>query len=233
MTCASKQQKIIYKPYKKQFNMGTYNKGILGAFYGKVGTVVGSTWRGKDVMRSLPRKSKREATLLQKMQRDKFSLAASFLMPISTIVNRYFGTRNSLKTQKNQAMSYLLKEAVMHNGTDAYWDFSKILISRGDLIGLSNLTAVADSNQEVTVSWTDNSDQGNAQLSDQVLAVVYEETSGLMWVAEGMATRDIETVTLPLPAYWSGLFVHVWVAVVAADDVTYATSQYLGEITLS
>jgi len=37
--------------------MGTYNKGILGAFYGKVGTVVGSTWRGKDVMRSLPRKS--------------------------------------------------------------------------------------------------------------------------------------------------------------------------------
>ena len=213
--------------------MGTYNKGILGAFYGKVGTVVGSTWRGKDVMRSLPRKSKREATLLQKMQRDKFSLAASFLMPISTIVNRYFGNRNSLKTQKNQAMSYLLKEAVLHNGTDAYWDFSKILVSRGDLLGLSTLSAVAGSSQEVTLSWTDNSNQGNAKLSDQVLAVVYEEISGLMWLAEGIGTRDVETVTLPLPAYWSGLPVHVWVAVVAADDVKYATSQYLGEITLS
>ena len=39
--------------------MGTYNKGILGPFSGKVGTVVGASWRGKDVMRSLPKKTDR------------------------------------------------------------------------------------------------------------------------------------------------------------------------------
>ena len=27
--------------------MGTYSKGILGSFTGKVGTVIGSSWRGK------------------------------------------------------------------------------------------------------------------------------------------------------------------------------------------
>ncbi len=212
--------------------MGTYNKGILGAFYGKVGTVVGSTWRGKDVMRSLPRKSKREASLLQKMQRDKFTLVANFLLPISTIVGRYFGTKNGLKTQKNQAMSYLIKEAAEHNETIASWDFPKVLITRGDLLGLSSLTASAGTNQEVTVNWVDNSGQGNAQSSDSVLAVVYEETSGLFWTAEGIANRDTESVTLPLPAYWSGLDVHVWFAVVSDDDVKYATSQYLSTVTL-
>ena len=45
--------------------MGTYNKGILGAFSGKVGPVVGATWRGKEVMRSLPKKSNRLATTYQ------------------------------------------------------------------------------------------------------------------------------------------------------------------------
>jgi hypothetical protein len=33
--------------------MGTHKKGILGNFSGKVGTVVGSTWRGIWVMRGL------------------------------------------------------------------------------------------------------------------------------------------------------------------------------------
>ena len=212
--------------------MGTYNKGILGAFYGKVGTVVGSTWRGKDVMRSLPRKSKKEASLLQKQQRDKFTLVSNFLLPLSSIANRYFGTKGALKTQGNQAMSYLMKEAAMHIGTEAFWDYPKILITRGDLLGLSTLTAAAGTNQEVTVNWVDNSGQGNAQVTDKVLAIVYEETSGLIWTAEGIATRDTESVTLPLPAYWSGLAVHIWFAVVAEDDTKYATSQYLNTVTL-
>jgi hypothetical protein len=212
--------------------MGTYNKGILGAFYGKVGTVVGSTWRGKDVMRSLPRRSNRAATLLQQRQRDKFTLVTNFLLPISTIPGRYFGAKGGLKTQRNLAMSYLMKQAALHNGTEAYWDFPKILLTRGDLLGLATLSAVADTNQTVTVNWVDNSGQGNADASDTVLAVAYEETSGLIWTAETIATRDTETVTLPLPAYWSGLAVHVWVAVVTADDTKYATSQYLSTITL-
>ena len=32
--------------------MGTINKGILGGFSGKVGTVIGGTWKGIDYMRS-------------------------------------------------------------------------------------------------------------------------------------------------------------------------------------
>lgn len=213
--------------------MGTYQKGILGAFYGKVGTVIGTTWRGKNVMRSLPRRTNRVATLLQRQQREKFTMVANFLLPISTIPGRYFGSRGGLLTQKNQAMSYLMKQAALHNGTEPYWDFPKILLTRGDLLGLSSLTATAGTDQELTLNWNDNSGQGNAQVSDRVLAVVYEETSGLIWSAEGIATRDTESVTLPLPTYWSGLAVHVWVAIVAEDDSKYATSQYLGTHTLS
>ena len=36
--------------------MATFEKGILGGFSGKVGNVVGSRWRGKNIMRSLPQR---------------------------------------------------------------------------------------------------------------------------------------------------------------------------------
>ena len=59
--------------------MGTYNKGILGPFSGKVGTVVGANWRGKDVMRSLPKKTDRTPTQTQLLQREKFTAVSNFL----------------------------------------------------------------------------------------------------------------------------------------------------------
>ena len=38
--------------------MAEIKKGILGGFSGKVGTVVGVNWRGKDIIRSLPKNLK-------------------------------------------------------------------------------------------------------------------------------------------------------------------------------
>jgi len=213
--------------------MATFNKGILGAFYGKVGTVIGSTWRGKDVMRSLPRKSGKQASLLQQIQRDKFKLVANFLLPIGSIAGKYFGNKNQLKSLRNQCMSYLIKEATEHDGTQAYLDFPKILITRGELLGLNTPTGVAGTNKNLTISWVNNSSQGDAQATDLVLAVVHQESSDSTWFAEGIANRDTESVTLTLPNYWTASPVHVWIAVVAANGSKYATSQYLGEIPLN
>ena len=42
---ASSQRKLIYLQHKKEKIMGTIKQGILGGFSGKVGTVVGSTWK--------------------------------------------------------------------------------------------------------------------------------------------------------------------------------------------
>ncbi|MFD1166317.1 hypothetical protein ACFQ2C_11935 [Sphingobacterium daejeonense] len=40
--------------------MAIISKGILGAYYGKVGEVVGSSWRGINYVKSLPRKIKEQ-----------------------------------------------------------------------------------------------------------------------------------------------------------------------------
>ncbi len=60
--------------------MGTFEKGYLGGFSGKVGTAVGSTWKGLNVLRSRPpRKRKGQPSDLQLQSQAKFGLITNFL----------------------------------------------------------------------------------------------------------------------------------------------------------
>ena len=92
--------------------MAEIKKGILGGFSGKVGTVVGVNWRGKDIIRSLPKKSKKRPTDLQLMQQIKFKKVIGFLQPIRPVLNLYFGNRVGLKSRYNIATSYTLSNAL-------------------------------------------------------------------------------------------------------------------------
>ena len=66
--------------------MATFEKGILGGFSGKVGNVVGSRWRGKNVMRSLPQRGNYTPTEKQEEQRLKFKTVIGFLTPLVGIL---------------------------------------------------------------------------------------------------------------------------------------------------
>lgn len=59
--------------------MGTIKKGILGSFSGKVGNVVGASWRNIAYMRSLPSSMRNPRTEKQVTQRNRFSLIGKFL----------------------------------------------------------------------------------------------------------------------------------------------------------
>lgn len=210
--------------------MATYNKGILGAFSGKVGPVVGATWRGKDVMRSLPKKSNRLATAFQQQQRSKFTMATEFLSSVQPVVSRYFGGNTGLKTRRNQAMSYLMKEAIVFNEPNYEWDYTKVLISKGDLLGINNGQVAAGTGQNLEFTWSDNSEQGEAEVTDKLVVVVYEPTSKATVYSLNASSRSSRSATLELPNFLSGLEVQVWATFVASDDKLAATSLYLGAI---
>ena len=64
--------------------MGTIRNGGNGAFSGKIGTLIGSTWNGMEDKRSLPKAFTKAATHLQHMQRAKFGFANGFPGPIGS-----------------------------------------------------------------------------------------------------------------------------------------------------
>jgi hypothetical protein len=218
---------------KKSKNMGTYNKGILGAFSGKVGPVVGASWRGKDVLRSLPRKGTRVASETQLLQRLKFSTATEFLNSIQPIVSRYYGSDNTDKTRRNQAMSHLMKEAMQYTAPDYGFIYNKIQISKGDLLGIQTPTVVAGATTSLEFTWTDNSGQGEANATDKLVIAVYEPTTKTTVYSLNAAQRSIGFVNFILPAYISALTAEIWVTFVSDDDRLYATSVYLGSVVLT
>lgn len=209
--------------------MAEIEKGILGGFSGKVGTVVGSNWRGKNIIRSLPKKSKRIASDLQLLQREKFRLVAQFLAPLSRLTGKYFGQYQGAKSRSNLAMSHQLMEAVVETDGVLSLDFSKVLLTKGT-VPIVQIESSIIENNALTIAWTSNADFGLAKATDRLIVVVYSKAHKLFYVIESEATRADETLTAPLPTDWGTADNEVWVCWVSENALSCSTSMYLGAL---
>jgi hypothetical protein len=212
--------------------MATFEKGILGGFSGKVGNVVGSRWRGKNVMRSLPQRGNYTATAKQEEQRLKFKTVIGFLSQIVEILNSYFGSPQGDKSRSNLATSYHLKNAVVTTPTGTVMDYAKVLISKGDLRGIDGGTIVAAARQTLNFGWQDNSGQGKATATDTLMVVVYAPDLNLFYTNTAVATRDATTASVTLPNYMASFEVEVWVSFSKPDTNFAAISTYMGAVTI-
>ena len=212
--------------------MAQITKGILGGFSGTVGTVVGANFRGKDIIRSRPKRSSRKPSEKQLLQQEKFKLAIAFLQPLKPIQNKYFGVRSGAKSRVNLAVSYFLENAIQVVMNVPQLLYNKILITKGELTGFQNPAAVAQANQEIELSWDDNSTQGNANATDLVSVVCYSEALGSFEIFESLASRADLTTPVTLPAFYATLEVHVWMYLNNEAESVACNSGYLGVVTV-
>jgi hypothetical protein len=212
--------------------MATFEKGILGGFSGKVGSVVGTRWRGKNVMRSLPQRGRYTPSAKQEEQRQKFKTVIGFLSPIVEVLNLYFGNPQGDRSRANLATSYHLKNAVVSSPTGMVMDYAKVLISKGELRGIDAGTLAAGATQTLDFGWEDNSGQGKATATDELMVVVYAPDLKLFYTNVEVATRDATTATVTLPNFMAGFEVEVWASFSKPDTNFSAISTYMGAITV-
>ena len=213
--------------------MGSYNKGILGPFRGKVGPVIGYSWRGKDLMRGLPKESTTAATKAQLEQRAKFGTVIKFLTPIKGILSAYFGKEQKTKSPFNLATGYHLREALLPGPNDTWLiDYPKVLISRGDLRGLDNVAVTASAAGQLELTWTDNSGQGSASATDVLIAVVYCTEMDEFVQFNPAATRADAAATLNIPNYLVGSLAEIWATFATEEGNITAVSSYVGSVTV-
>ena len=67
--------------------MGTIRNGGNGAFSGKAGSFIGSSWRDINYIKGLPKISSKPKTLKQLEQQAKFAAAIRFLQPVKDLLN--------------------------------------------------------------------------------------------------------------------------------------------------
>ena len=212
--------------------MGTIKKGILGGFSGKVGTVVGGSWKGISYMRSLPQKVKNPRTEGQVSQRTKFAITMHYLKPMTAFLRTGWKLYANKQSPFNAAMSYTLANAVDGTYPDYTIDPSKILVSRGSLLPASNCD-IDTSGGNITIMWDDNSGISNAKATDKALVAIVNPTKGEAVCDTAGAERMSCSHNLILPADWAGDEVHIYLGFISEDGKEVANSMYLGSITVA
>ena len=210
--------------------MGIIAQGILGGFSGKVGNVIGATWKGISYIRIKPVSVANPRTEGQVSQRNKFSATLAFLQPSLAYVKAGFKFYASKQSAFNAAMSYNILNAITGTAPNFSVDYASALVSRGKLEGAIG-GAAEELSGTLSVDWTDNSAQGNARADDKVMLLVYNPAKAeSISVLEDPATRADGTIDTLLPGHYSGDTIHVYLAFQAADGSMVSNSSYVGQV---
>lgn len=215
--------------------MGKLNMGILGGFSGAVGTVVGSSnKKGEDIIRARSRKRRSESTEGQVIQQTKFGLTTGFLQGLNPVVRTGLKQASDAVNMSafNFACRHALKNAVTGSEAEPELDYSKVIISDGNLSRIPGATAVKEADS-IKFSWSDVL-SGAGSLTDKVALVVYNVSNGELSYSMGDIVRTAKTATVPLPFSETGdkLLFYLFFQD-ALNPFIVSTSQYLGAVTLT
>ena len=200
--------------------------GIFGPFTGKVGGVVGSSWRGMPILKTAPKESTKKPSPAQLLQRAKFSFVMAFLHPIKPFLAERFGKMEGTKAPFDLALSYHLKEALKVDGDMLLMDYPKVCISKGHLRGLEVSSAILQSGNILEINWANNSAQSFASAGDILTVALYVPNVASFYFFENIALRQDAKVQLSLPEEAVGEAIHCWGTFVTFNGSRAATSSY-------
>ena len=209
--------------------MGKLKKGILGGFSGKVGNVVGASWKGIDYIRSLPTTVRNPRTKGQVSQRTKFSVTMDFLKPLTPVIRQGFSADASGKiTAMNAAMSYNLMNAITGEFPDLVIDYERAVIARGSLYGSDSAAASAAAG-EVAFDW-DLVAANDAGMNDSVVLVAYNADKKDCVYNDSLGKRMEGYGSLAVPATLAGDIVHTYIFFISEDGKRNSNSIYTGSV---
>lgn len=204
--------------------MGKIRQGILGGVSGAVGNVVGSTWKGVNYLRIKADNYSDAKSERQVLHRARFSACVALAKFLLESVIRPIWNKKATKMSGYNLFVKTNIGAFSDSGDVS--DYDNLQISVGDLRNPLNLSAVDDANTEggISITWDDNSGEGNAQASDKLRAVAICE-GDVVELNNLSATRDMGTVNVQLP-FGPGVEVHIYSFFEDQGKMLFSNSQH-------
>lgn len=215
--------------------MATFKKGILGGFNGKVGNIVGYSRYGKSVMRSLAEHVKNPQTEAQQATRARFKELVTIGVAFQPAAE--FGLDKVAEENGNTVLNSFFSKNWNNVRFDEeehlVVDYGKLMLSSGPLTAPSFKTPKTDVDLTVTVEYGTDADVPRTDGQDDVYVFVYqpELKQGLL----GHGTRQLGSVSVKVPALWSGTDVHVYGFAVGDGRYNadlHSNTVYLGTSTI-
>lgn len=202
--------------------MAILKNGINGPFSGKVGTTVGSTWRGLNIIRSRP-KSPTQFSKEQLANQMRMKVAQDFLKHLVKPIRIGFRDDHIIPTAYNSAIAYHKKFALAGEYPGISIDLAAVKIASGNL-WIPDDMAMQNDHSHIELSWSSSLEE-NALCDDQLLLVLWDDT-------KQAAQYSLQAYRSAGQFIWEPGFgfpgAHVWVAFIRQDRTMQSESKYLG-----
>ena len=205
--------------------MGRILQGILGGFSGKVGPVVGASWKGIEYMRSYVKPANPQSDS-QVVQRAKFSAIVALARDVlSSLLNTYWDPFLSSMSGFNRFIQVNIGTL---DGSYELGVTSKMAL--GTLEGVELITGTYDTGDgETVVTWSQTT-VGNGALTDSVGLVVYDPDSANLTVYTPVVTRDDESITVTAKTGLTATAVIVYLFFYRGTGESFVVSDSVADI---
>lgn len=208
--------------------MGVIKRGILGGFSGKVANVIGSSWKGIAVMKSMPLSVANPQTAGQVLQRTKM---ANIVFVAKELLANVVKPLNDRFAQEMSGFNLFVKNNILGF---AVWPSPAdvgFVLSEGKLDKVTITGQVANRTlNTIVMNWTDNSGVGFALPTDEVYVVGTSVNKTTLAVST-TAIRSDATVSVDMPADWiAGVNCNMSLALRRADGTIVSGTLNSGSV---
>jgi hypothetical protein len=215
---------------KYQCSMGKLIHGINGPVQGKVGSVIGSSWKGIPYVKG-PYKKRTEKTSAKELaNRHKFGVAQAWLQPVLNFVRQGFKGYSPTSEGFVAAKSWLLKYSFEGEGLGAYINPALAQLSFGDLPLSPDITVELTEAGELLFTWSTAPVEGSSA-KDQVMLLAYDIENKFVAGTITGQFRNVGADRLVIRKT-KGYTYHLYMAFTADDRSRQSHSVYLGAITV-
>ena len=205
--------------------MGKIKQGILGAVSGKVGSVVGSSWKGIATLRSLAASVANPRTAPQVNARTKFTGIVQFASQILAEIVKPLWDR--FAQQESGYNAFISRNYDASNNLGVI-DPTLIVTSQGKMTGTAiGVMSIEGTGGAGLVNWVNDSGQGFKLATDVAYVTIFNVTRNKVYgYSDPLQTRGIGLVSFDTQPGTAGEIVYVYLSFRRADGTIVSDSTF-------
>lgn len=205
--------------------MGRLKQGILGGVSGKVGNVVGSSWKGIATVKAMPLSVANPRTAGQIAQRSKMTNIVAFArVTLASVIKPL----NDRFAGQMSGFNVFIKRNIDLFATAVPSPAASLQLASGKMVAVEpSSVSYNTADDEVVVVWPTTLPDSYAQATDKAYLVAKRDDSEEIVALSGSVDRSAGTATLEFstPASLGGLC-HVWLAFLRSDGTVVSNTGY-------
>lgn len=209
--------------------MAKIKNGILGPLSGKIGPVIGGTWKGITYLKAVSKATPKPRTPGQIATQEKMRYLNKFLVPFHPYITVGMKNEAAQQTEISAAFTANYHETILGVHPHLSVDCTKLVFSKGNLPMMSNMIVERIAPNTIQFTWNSLSDRAG-NYNDQLMPVVYcselHATDGFI----GGISRNAKRCIFNFNERFIGKTIDVYASITSLDRKKIANNVYLGRL---